>query len=365
MRTSDVASANALRRMQRFGHAEAGEPQDFHLTGTAAVAEVEQKLRSWYGATCALCVSNATDALRAIALAIELKNVEFITTPLTWGGSIAEWLELGNHPRFARVDPLTLTLSPRGVRDAITAKTKAILAVDMFGNPADMLCLREIADEHDLWLIADASQSIGAKRDGLPASAAADAVVLSFGTGKGVEAGDGGAVITNNRSLYEKIVWVTQHPSRQRLALGIDLENEFAFNSRMNPWTAIWLAATFDEQLANVRRQQAAITRYLSTAKMSRLVTTAIVDPSLEPSFQRVVGRWRNGRRHTDELLRLLDGDGWRAALEPLERRLLFNQPSFAAQYANRASGVLDKRSLGVDLADYLCLALRRSEVES
>ncbi len=358
---SDGASM-ALVRMREYATAVTrGTGRDFQHLGTEAVAEIESKLRAWYGAAYALCVSNATDALRAIAIALRLLNKEFITTPLTWGGSVGEWLKLGNPVRFAGLEPLPLTLSPQHVREAITTKTKAILAVDMFGNPADMAGLRAVADEHALWLISDASQSLGARRDGVPASACANAWVVSFGTGKGIDAGDGAAIITNHRDIYEKVIWETQHPARHRLALGLDLENEFASNSRMNPWTAIWLAETFDEQLARVQERQEAIVRCLRAPEFARLVEAADGDPSIEPSYHRLVGQWRRSRQE-DALLRFLTAEGWRVIPEPLERRLLFEQPSFIAQYARCASGVLDRESLGVNLSRYFCLALRPQE---
>jgi len=341
--------------MERFGRTGNGEPDDFHLTGTAAIAEVEQQLRDWYGAAYALCLSNATDALRAIAIAIGLKNAEFITTPLTWGGSIAEWLRLENRAHFAALDPLTLTLSPESVRVAITPRTQAILAVDIFGNPADMTTLRNIADEHDLWFISDASQSLGARRDGLPASSLADAWVVSFGTGKGVDAGDGGAILTNNRHLHERLLWETQHPSRQRRELGLSLDNEFASNCRMNPWTAIWLAETLDAQMAAIFSRRIELQDRLRNPSVSRLVTGAVDDRRIEPSFQRIVLSWRSASA-ADELLQRLGNEQWRANIEQLSIRPLFQQPSFVAQYLKRSSGVREEHSMGVDLSKYFCI---------
>ena len=164
-----------------------------HLAGMGAIAELEAKIARHYGKKYALCLNNATTALMAIALALDLQGETFITTGYSYGGTVAGWLMLGNRPVFADIDPHNLTLDPEAVRRAITRSTKAILSVDTFGNPADMEALRSIADEFDLWLISDAAQSLGAERNGQPASSLADAIVISMTAGKTLFAGEGGA----------------------------------------------------------------------------------------------------------------------------------------------------------------------------
>ncbi len=105
------------------------------LSGLGAVADLEAHLRGFYGLRHALCVSNATLGLLAVAWATGCRNSEFVTTPYTYGASLAGWLLLGNHPIFADVDALTLGLDPASVRARITPQTRAILAVDVFGTP--------------------------------------------------------------------------------------------------------------------------------------------------------------------------------------------------------------------------------------
>src|SRR5205085_11105917 len=104
-----------------------------HLCGSGAVAELESKLKRHYGVRYALCVSNATVGLLALALALDLKRHEFVTSPFTYGASIAGWLLLGNTPRFADIDPMSLALDCESARKAVSRKTRALLAVDIFG----------------------------------------------------------------------------------------------------------------------------------------------------------------------------------------------------------------------------------------
>src|ERR1039458_8947166 len=76
-----------------------------HLAGQGAVGMLEERLRRHFGLPYALAVSSATTGLLATALALDLRGAEFVTTPYTWGGTVAGWLLLGNRPRFADIDP--------------------------------------------------------------------------------------------------------------------------------------------------------------------------------------------------------------------------------------------------------------------
>jgi perosamine synthetase len=302
-----------------------------HLYGTGAVAELEQKLARHYGKKYALCCSNATTALLAIALALDLKQEQFITTPLTYGGTLSGWLLLGNQPLFAGVEPVTYTLDPVAVRAAITPEVKAILAVDLFGNPCDMQGLRDIADEFELWYIADAAQSFGAYRDRLPASSLADAIVVSFTIGKSLCAGEGGAVITDNAELYEKLVWFTQHPYRQYRDLG--LENQFGLNGRIHPLAAAIANANFEQAIQDLEIHQS---RCLAiVAALNELGLTEEMPHNLDfylSTFFNLVATWRD--RHQPELLlRELCDRGFWLDIVPLSLRPIPQQAAFVAQY--------------------------------
>jgi len=308
----------------------------WHLAGAGPVADLEARLCHHYGMRYALCVSNATTGLLAVALALNLRRAEFITTPYTYGASLAGWLMLGNRPVFADIDAQTLTLAPEAVLRSLTPQTRAILAVDIFGNPADMRALRRIADRHGLWYIADAAQSLGARRDGLPASSMADALVVSFTIGKTLCAGEGGAILTNHSTLYEKLVWYTQHPARQRRDLGLGLDNEFGLNGRIHPLAAAWAATEFDKALVRLRERQQRCFELIEA-----LNATALTEPiefhrqNIEPSFARFTAAWR-GKADEVRLRRVLATAGYRVEIVPVPVRLIYRQPAFLAQYGRR-----------------------------
>jgi len=284
----------------------------------------------------ALCVSSATTGLLAIALAIGLKNSQFVTTPFTYGASLSGWMLLGNRPILADIDPMTLTLDPKSVSSRISGKTKAILGVDIFGTPSDSKELRKIADEHGLWYIADCAQSFGAFSDGKPASCDADALVVSFTTGKAVFAGEGGAILTNNTDLYNKLLWFTQHPLRQRRELGLELDNEFGLNARIHPLAAIWANTVFDESLRRVaekRNKWLELATALNTIGMTDKIDYA--SKSIEPSFFRFTAAWKK-RAESDGLEEALMKYGYDSRTEPIPLRLIYRQAAFVAQQGRR-----------------------------
>ncbi len=309
-----------------------------HISGAGAVAELETKIEHHYGMAHALCVSNASTGLLAIALALGLRRSEFITTPYTFGASLSGWLLVDNQPIFADIDPMTLTLSPESVSTVISRKTKAILGVDIFGSPCDSKALRKIADEHGLWYIADCAQSLGAFRDGRPASCDADALVVSFTTGKAVFAGEGGAVVTNNTDLYHKLLWFTQHPLRQRRELGLMLDNEFALNTRIHPMAAIWANTVFDNSLQRVAKQRRAclaLADIINTTGMTERIDYS--SKTIEPSFFRFTAAWRKKMRKK-ELEEEMLLHGYDIRIEPAPILLLYRQTAFVAQYRRKIS---------------------------
>lgn len=305
------------------------------LSGRGAIAALEERLRAHYDKRHALCLSSATTALHALALALDLRGAEFVTTPYTYGASLAGWLLERNRPVFADIEADTLTLDARAVAARVTRRTRALLAVDIFGVPCDDGALRRVADAHGLWYAADASQSFGATRDGRPASALADALVLSFTTGKPLDAGEGGAVLTDHDELYEKLLWFTQHPERQRRELGLGVWNEFGLNGRMHPLAARLASRRFDAALDHVRTRQERSFQIIEA--MNRSSLTEPIDfweRRILPSFFRLTGSWRRKPRPRN-LEANLACLGWHVHLGRPPVTLVYQQPAFRAQYGH------------------------------
>ncbi|MBX3291557.1 MAG: aminotransferase class V-fold PLP-dependent enzyme [Acidobacteria bacterium] len=303
------------------------------LTGKGCVEELENKIASFYGMKHALCVSNATTGLLGIALAVDLRNTEFITSPYTYGGTVSSWLMLGNTVVFVDIEPAHATIDTEQIGNAITRNTRAILATDILGNPSHSEELRRIADEYGLWYIADAAQSLGASRDGMPASVYADALVISFTAGKTLFAGEGGAIITNNTALYERLIWTTQHPFRQQLELGLNVCNEFGINGRIHPFAANYANANFDKAISNLQRRQVECTSVIELLESHDLIEkTRIHDENILPSFFRLTVVPKMGIDNSD-VVSLLKFHGIDCVVSNVPVSVIYQHPAFSNQW--------------------------------
>ena len=306
--------------------------QAHYCAAIGAVHELEEKLKRHYRMKHAVCVSNATTGLLVIGMAVDLKGCDIVTTPVTYGATVAGAMILGNRPVFADVDKHTLTLDPFAARKVITDNTGMLLGVDAFGTPADSLALRRLADAHGLWYISDSSQSLGSRMDGLPGGAHADALVVSFTAGKTLFAGEGGAIVTNNTALYEKLIWYSQHPNRQIRELGLHHDNEFALNARISPTAAIWANGMFAAALGKLKRYQEKCNRLIEALNDSGLTQILpFEERAIEPAFFRITAVWK-GRPHEITLLQFLRARKFKVAIAPVPARLLYQQPAFVAQ---------------------------------
>jgi len=169
------------------------------------VERFEKNLAQYCGTKHAIGVSSGTDALLCALMAIGIQPGDEIICPtftfFATAGSIAR---LGAKPVFIDIDPATFNIDAAQIEKVITHKTKAIMPVHLFGQMAAMEAINEIACKHDLLVIEDAAQAIGAKRNGKSACSMGYVGCLSFYPTKNLGAfGDAGAICTNNDELAE------------------------------------------------------------------------------------------------------------------------------------------------------------------
>src|SRR5262249_35712973 len=134
-----------------------------------------------------------------------------ITTPMTFIATATSILEAGATPVFVDVEPGSGNLDASGVEAAITPRTKAILPVHLFGLMCDMRALRAIADRHGLAIVEDAAHCVEGIRDSVRPGALGDTACFSFYATKNLSCGEGGAVITRDAALYEKLRLLRVH----------------------------------------------------------------------------------------------------------------------------------------------------------
>lgn len=213
------------------------------------------------------------------------------TFPAT-GHSVA-WT--GAKPVFADIRPDIWTVDPVAVEAAITPKTVGILAVDVFGQPADYDELRAIADRHGLWLMEDAACSAGASYRGRPAGSLADIATFSFHGRKGITAGEGGALTTNRPDLAQharKLHTYGIAPALSRensTDLPIPSFDELGYNYRMSDVAAGMMLAQLDRLPDLVRIRQRVARRYAELLADIDEVSTPIALTDREHPWQSYV----------------------------------------------------------------------------
>jgi len=182
------------------------------LTTGEAVSAFEAKFASYLGQRHAFAVTSCTGALHMALLALDIgPGDEVITTPMSFVATATAILEAGATPVFVEVEADTGNLDAGRVEAAITAKTKAIMPVHLYGLMCDMRALRAIADRHGLHIIEDAAHCIEGVRDGVRPGQLSDAACFSFYATKNLTCGEGGAITVNDDALAERLKLLRLH----------------------------------------------------------------------------------------------------------------------------------------------------------
>jgi dTDP-4-amino-4,6-dideoxygalactose transaminase len=236
------------------------------------IAEAENAIAAWQGVPHCLLASSGHAALQDCLMGLEISwGDEVITTPYTWGASISCILHNNAVPVFVDVCPVTGLLDPAAVAAAITPRTRAILAVHIFGQAANLTALRAIADGHGLKLIEDGSQAHGALHAGRKVGTFGHAAGFSCMGGKLLASAEGGYMFTPDKDVYWKAALCGQHMGRslepdfphERLDRYID---SLVYTYRLSPLVAVMLTEQIrklDAEIAgrreNVRLLRAAM----------------------------------------------------------------------------------------------------------
>jgi dTDP-4-amino-4,6-dideoxygalactose transaminase len=143
---------------------------------------------------------------------------EVITTPMTFAATANAILHLGARPKLVDVEARTGLIDPAAIRASIGPRTVGILPVHLYGQLADMKAIREIADQHGLFIVEDSAHGIEMERDGIRPGDLGNAVVFSFYATKNLTSGDGGAVATRDPRLYERLRRLRNHGATKAAA---------------------------------------------------------------------------------------------------------------------------------------------------
>jgi dTDP-4-amino-4,6-dideoxygalactose transaminase len=288
--------------------------------GGPEVSAFEQACARYLGVSHAIGVNSGTDALILALLAAGVgPGDEVVTSPLSFVASVGAICRAGARPVFADIDPVSHTLSAEAVERVLTPRTRALLPVHLFGQPADMAGLMAIAARHGLEVIEDCAQSWGASCDGRQTGAFGTAGAFSFYPTKNLGAvGDGGLVVTQRDDIAARIRSLANHglaePGTYR---------EPGFNSRLDTLQAVVLQLKLNRVDGwNARRRQIAA-RY-----DARLRDLPLALPARLPGRRHVYHHYTVLAEDREALSARLRGGGIETAVYypvPLHR-----QPAFA-----------------------------------
>lgn len=253
-----------------------------YLTCGPKITELEQKLCELTGAKYAVVCSNDTAALHIACMAAGVSDGdEVITTPITFLASANCALYCGAKPVFADIDEKTYNMDPKAMEQAITPKTKAVVAVDYTGQVVDLDAIMEICHRNNIVVIEDAAHSIGTKYKGKPVGSIADMTTFSFHPVKTVTSGEGGAVLTDNEELYRKLLLHRSHGmTREQSQMTRESEGgwyyqmiDMGYNYRMTDMQAALLISQLDKLPMFSARRKEIVARYNEAfAKLPELV---------------------------------------------------------------------------------------------
>jgi dTDP-4-amino-4,6-dideoxygalactose transaminase len=243
------------------------------------IGEAEDTISRYHGGRRVLACGSGHAALQAALAGLEIcGGDEVITTPYTWGASISCILHQNAIPVFVDVERETGLIDPAQIEAAITPRTKAILAVHIFGQPANLKRLRAIADKHKLMLIEDGSQAHGAEIDGLRVGNVGDASGFSCMGGKVLPTTEAGYMVTPHEQVFWKGAMIGQHMGRSpekdfpdELRPWVD---SLVYTYRVTPLNAVLLTEQFgrlDGWIAERRRHADLFRAQISNAKFVRM----------------------------------------------------------------------------------------------
>jgi len=265
------------------------------------LARFEKELAAYCGVKHAIGVNSGTDALWLPFLALGIgPGDEVITTSNTFFATAeAIWIA-GARPVFVEIDPDTCNMDPAQIEAAITARTRAIVPVHLYGQLADMPAIAEIARRHNLLVIEDCAQAIGAAGAGFAIGELSDAVGVSFIAHKNLGTfGDAGAVLTNRADIVDRIRALRNHGSLKRSV------HSMGYNSRLDDLHAGVLSVKLPhiDEWNDRRREIAALyTRGLQD--------TGLTLPTELPGYRHVYHLYVIETDRRDEMLKYLNDAG-------------------------------------------------------
>lgn len=216
----------------------------------------EQSFARYLGVKHAISLPSCTSAIHLALQGLDIgPGDEVIVPEITWIATAAPITYLGATPVFADIDTETWCLSPQSLEACITPKTKAVIPVDLYGGTADWKSILAIAKKHNISVIEDAAQAIGAEYKGKKAGSFGDAGVFSFHGSKILTTGEGGMLVTNDKGLYERALFLRDHGRQPGDRFFYNTEVGFKYKMSSLQAALGFAQLTRIEELINKKRQ--------------------------------------------------------------------------------------------------------------
>ena len=274
------------------------------------VKALEREVAEYCGTRYAIGMASGTDALRLSFAALDIgAGDEVITTPFTFVATANTISHSGARPVFVDIDPATYNLDPDAVAAAVTPRTKAIVPVHLYGQPAAMDAILAIAQRHGLHVIEDAAQAIGAEDKGRRAGSMGDCGCLSFYPTKNLGAyGDAGMVVTNDADLAERLDILRRQGGKTKYYHSV-----LGFNSRLDTMQAAILRIKLRHLDEWQEQRREAACRYdglLAGSTTSSGQPLPVVTPFVRPDVRHVYHQYTLAAPRRDALADFLKQRG-------------------------------------------------------
>ncbi|MDP2883957.1 MAG: DegT/DnrJ/EryC1/StrS family aminotransferase [Ignavibacteria bacterium] len=257
----------------------------------SAVTEFEKSFAAYCGARSAVGLANGTDALQLSLLALGVgKGDEVITAVNTFIATSEAISATGARPVFIDNDPQTYTIDVKKIEEKISPRTKAIIPIHLYGQPAAMDAINEIAARHNMVVIEDAAQAHGASFKGKTVGTLGRLACFSFYPGKNLGAyGDAGAIATNDEGLADKVRMLANHGRLKKYEHEIE-----GYNSRLDTLQAAILSVKLRHLSSWTEKRQRNASTYSQLLAPAANIVTPVVHPDATHVFHLYVVRVRH-----------------------------------------------------------------------
>ena len=237
------------------------------------VAELEERLCEYTGAKYCITCANGTDALQIALMAIGVgQGDEVITPAFSYIATAEATALLGAKPIYVDVDPVSFTINPALIEEKVTAKTKAIIPVSLYGQPANFQEINKIACKHNLIVIEDGAQSFGSEQLGRKSCNLSDIGCTSFFPTKPLGCyGDGGAIFTNNDEIAQACREIRVHGQSDRY-----IHTRIGLGGRMDTLQCAVVLSKLDRFDWEIEERQRIAGRYYSRLSESGVTTVSV-----------------------------------------------------------------------------------------